>query len=217
MLIQLSCQAAVISDPSRARMLERLMDGRSYTASELAKAAGVVPGTASTHLARLEQAGLIVVTPQGRHRYIRLAGPEVGVWLETLALVPASLPSTSCPPPLRFARVCYTHLAGTLSLKVAGALLERGWLIQQEQWFKMAGTDGNPWTDLGVEPSLGLMGRPCMDWSERHPHIGGPLGSALLKAWFDRGWLERVAGSRALGLTYKGASGLKGHLGLSFD
>jgi len=64
---------ALIGDPGRASMLDALMDGRSLTARELAGQAGIAPQTASGHLARLLDAGLILMEPRGRHRYHRLA------------------------------------------------------------------------------------------------------------------------------------------------
>src|SRR4051812_11250826 len=122
---------SVLAEPARARMLLALGDGRALAASVLASEAGVAASTASGHLARLVDAGLLAVTAQGRHRYYRLAGPEVGRLIETLAGIAPAAPVRSLREgtrahALRAARTCYDHIAGRLGLELMQALIAGG-------------------------------------------------------------------------------------------
>lgn len=114
--------AALIGDPARAAMLSALMDGGALTASELALEAGVAPPTASGHLARLREGGLLAEAKQGRSRYYRLAAPDVAAALEALMGLAARGPSRARPgpkdPALRRARLCYDHLAGEAGVRL---------------------------------------------------------------------------------------------------
>lgn len=212
--------AAVVGEPARAAMLAVLMDGRALTASELAGVAGVTPQTASTHLARLITAELVVVERQGRHRYHRLASAGVARMLEGLMQHAAASDWSRRAPrtgpldeALRQARTCYDHLAGRLGVAIADALIARGHveigdeagLITEEgaRFFAGIGID-LPATDKSGR----LVGRPlcrvCLDWSERRPHLAGRLGAALCRHSFDAGWVRRINGSRAVSVTHKG-------------
>ncbi|KMO44269.1 ArsR family transcriptional regulator [Methylobacterium tarhaniae] len=217
--------AALVGDPARAGMLAVLMDGRALTAAELARAAGVTPQTASGHLAQLTEAGLLTVARQGRHRYHRLASPAVARMLEGVMAVaaepgPDPVPSPRTRPPgprdaaLREARTCYDHLAGRLAVAMADALVAQGAVE--------LGADGGAVTPagevflrgLGVDLAASSSGRrvfcrPCLDWSERRPHIAGALGAALLATCLDRGWLRRTEGSRAVAVTPGGRLALR--------
>jgi DNA-binding transcriptional ArsR family regulator len=191
----LAAVGAVLAEPARAKVLLALGDGRALPASMLAAEAGVAPSTASHHLARLVDAGLIVAESRGRHRYFALAGPEVGELIEAVARVaPAqqvrSLRQGTRAHAVRYARHCYDHLAGRLGVAVADALA----------------TDGaRKLETLGVAP---LAARPCRDWTEQRDHIAGPLGTALLARFLELAWLERDGGTRALRLTAAGRAGL---------
>src|SRR5579871_2213484 len=127
--------AALLADPARLAMLAALADGRTLPAGELARRARVTPQTASSHLSRLIEGGLLCVERQGRHRYYRVAGAPVVQTLEALALLgeqePAGATLEERPrvgSELRFARLCYSHLAGTLGVRLAEAL-EAGGLV----------------------------------------------------------------------------------------
>ncbi|MCC7016468.1 MAG: helix-turn-helix transcriptional regulator [Rhodospirillales bacterium] len=213
--------AALAGDPARASMLHALMDGRALTATELARAAGVAPQTASGHLARMTEIGLLGVEKQGRHRYHRLASPAVARMMETIMQVAADL----APPrahlsvgpkdaALRAARTCYDHLAGRLGVALADAMVAGG--------FAEFTGDGGIVTDSGLA-LLGRVGldtealaarrarrsgrvlcRPCLDWSERRPHLAGAVGAALCAHGLKAGWIRRVDGSRAVRVTPKG-------------
>ena len=202
--------AALIGDPARANMLTALMTGRALTARELALEAGVTPATASGHLARLAEGGLIETRSEGRHKYIRLAGDHVAQALETLMGLAARtghLRNRPGPrdPALRAARVCYNHLAGDRGLQLHDSLVARGLLIPGDG---MALTDrGRAFArDFGLdlaalETSRAPLCRPCLDWSERRHHIAGPLGRALLARLETLGWLRRRPGTHILDLT----------------
>jgi DNA-binding transcriptional ArsR family regulator len=205
--------AALIGDPGRANMLTALMDGRALTASELGAAAGVTLQTASGHLSRLVDSGLLAVRKQGRHRYFRLSGPDVAEALEalmSLAQRTGAVRVRTGPrdAALREARICYDHLAGERGVALLEAL-RRNRLVEGEQDIVLTPAGQDFFTGLGVD--LGRlqsarrpMCRLCLDWSERRAHLGGALGAALLELMTDRRWLRREKG-RVLRFTPAGA------------
>jgi DNA-binding transcriptional ArsR family regulator len=213
--------AALAGDPARAGMLHALMNGRALTASELAHVAGIAPQTASGHLARMTAIGLLTVEKQGRHRYYRLATSGVAHMLESIMqvaseLAPARKRLVVGPrdAALRKARTCYDHLAGQLGVALADALVAAGHA-------ELAG-DGGIVTDTGVEflarigidvnamtgrygrKSGRVLCRPCLDWSERRPHLAGMVGATICAHSFDQGWIRRIDGTRAVMITPKG-------------
>jgi DNA-binding transcriptional ArsR family regulator len=210
--------ASAIAEPARTRMLYCLMDGRARTSTELAAVADVSPATASGHLARLKEQGLVRVHPQGRHRYYCLDGPSVADALETLSVLvgrtrAAFAPTT--PSHLTVARTCYDHMAGALAVAIHDRFKASGWL----QKLPSNGYDINP-EGTKVLTALGLDLRAmhslrrrfacaCLDWSERQPHIGGALGAGLLKVALQRKWVVQELDSRALRVTNKGRRELK--------
>lgn len=213
--------AALIADPSRAAMLLTLMDGRALTASELALAAGVGLPTASTHLARLGDAGLVLGERQGRHRYFRLAGAAVAEAIEALLALsaPTSTPPVRTGPrdtALREARVCYDHLAGAQGVALLEGLRRRGF-VEGDAEFSLTAAGRTALKDLGVDLAPLEQGRrplcrACLDWSERRAHLGGALGAALLEHMLAQGWAKRLEG-RALQITAAGAAALAGRFG----
>lgn len=206
--------AALIGEPARASMLAALMDGRALTAGELAGAAGITPQTASVHLARLVQAGLLALERQGRHRYHRLASAEVAAMLEGLMTFAAGMPRhTPRVGPrdaaMRRARTCYNHLAGEIAVAMADRMQARGELEFSADGGVLteAGTSFLHRLGVTLEPPAGrarVFCRPCLDWSERRPHIAGTVGAALCRTCLERDWFLPVAGSRALILTPAG-------------
>ena len=123
----LAAVGALLAEPARAKVLLALVDGRALAASVLAAEAGVAASTASHHLARLVEAGLIIAVPRGRHRYFTLAGPQVAELIEAVARIAPPQPITSLRQgtrgyAVRYARSCYDHLAGRLGVAVADAL-----------------------------------------------------------------------------------------------
>lgn len=206
--------AALIGDPTRAAMLGHLMDGRARTAKELAGLAGVSPATASGHIAKMREAGLIAVAVQGRHRYVRLKGSEVAEVLEKLmALAALSRPQSGArgveDAAFRHARSCYDHLAGKLAVDLVEALERRGVLARRfdgfeptlagEAWFRALGVDV-----ARARCSTRSFARCCLDWSERRDHLAGALGAAMLDALLARGHLSRRKEGRTLDVTATG-------------
>ncbi len=218
--------AALIGDPARANMLALLMDGRAYTATELANAAGVSPQTASGRLAKLSDGRLLTVVPQGRHRYFRLASPLVATALEALAAVdgaPRHRPRTSCDVELREARTCYDHLAGRVAVQITAALLRDGHLVAHPGHFDLT-DDGKIFFKqrLGIDIDAlskhkRALTRNCLDWSERRPHLGGALGAMLASVAIKQGWLVRSPRSRALTITRRGEAALAEIFGITKD
>ena len=209
----------LIGEPARARMLSRLMDGRALTAGELATVAKVTPQTASSHLLQLERGGLVRVEPRGRHRFVRLANPTVARALEALGVVVLSQPGpTRTPPSLRFVRLCFDHLAGTLAVDLTQALERRGLLEPTDEAWELTRT-GSAWlANIKARMPTGrrALALRCLDWSERRDHLAGALGASLAACFLERRWLTRVAETRALRLTLEGRRALHADLGLSW-
>lgn len=220
---QLAEIAALIGGPARANILTALFDGRALTATELAFAAGVTPQTASGHLAKMMQAGLLSVVKQGRHRYFRLATPQVAQMLESIIAVasmtpPRLRPRTKREDALRRARTCYDHFAGLLGVGIADSLRENGHVN--------LGDDGGEVTDSGMaflealgadvsRPGRRPFCRHCLDWTERRPHLAGVVGAAIALRCFDLGWVKRGRDPRELAITPGGQLGLHQAFGLT--
>jgi len=213
--------AILAGDPTRAAMLHALMDRRALTASELARHTGITAQTASGHLARLTAAGLLIVERQGRHRYHRLASVVVARMVESIMQVATVLDTARRPPvvgprnaALRAARTCYDHLAGQLGVALADALVEGGHVELASdgglvtdagvEFFRGIGIDLDKLTTLSGKRALRVLCRPCLDWSERRPHIAGTIGSAICAQGFAEGWISRNNGTRAVSVTPKG-------------
>ncbi len=213
--------AALAGDPARAGMLQALMDGRALTASELARIAGITPQTASGHLARLTTAGLLAVEQQGRHRYHRLASPAVAQMMESIMLVasppePARRKFTIGPrdAALRAARTCYDHLAGRLGVALADALVAGGQVELAKDGglmtdagvalLRQLGIDVDPMVRRSTSARGRVLCRPCLDWSERRPHLAGAVGAALCSLSLANGWIRRIDGTRAVAVTPQG-------------
>ena len=208
---QIAEVAALVGDPARANILCALLGGRALTATELAYAAGVTPQTTSGHLGKLATARLLVQMKQGRHRYYRLAGPHVGHMLESimgvaLAGPPRFQPRSPADDKLRHARTCYDHIAGTLGVSLAERLTECEHIILGDEAGEVTEAGTAFFAHLGVDLSDArakrrVFCRPCLDWTERRPHIGGAVGAALAKRCFELKWIERVRDGRALTIT----------------
>ncbi|QGZ63148.1 ArsR/SmtB family transcription factor [Paraburkholderia acidisoli] len=225
---RVSATAFLIADPARAAMLMALADGRALPAGELAYAAGVTAQTASSHLAKLLDGGLLAVEKEGRHRYYRLADAQVGALLESLATVGARATIRRKPlgqeaRTLRFARCCYDHLAGQLGVAITGRLTEAGLIAEHADKRFVVTAAGTQWFgDLGLDVAMlkpGRLGiaRQCLDWTERQHHLAGPLGVAWLALMCERGWMRRQEGSRAVLVTQPGWRDLRDRLGLTPD
>lgn len=202
---QLAEVGALLAEPARAAMLLALSDGTARPAGELARIAGVGAATASAHLKRLLDGGLLALHTQGRHRYYRLADDEVSAMLEALAMPRAR--SAAVKPVIddavRRARTCYRHLAGQLGVAFCESMLARDYLEAASEGLRLLppGVDALIAAGLKADIATGLLhlhGRGCLDWTERRLHVGGPLGVAMTTAMLDAGWLRRASQGRAL-------------------
>lgn len=203
--------AALLADPTRARMLALLLGGEHRTAGELARGAGITPQAASSQLAQLEGAGLIRVRKQGRHKYFALADAEVAHALEALALVAerddvtARWRRPACQP-LKRARRCYGHLAGELGVAQLRMLLAQGHLHEAADGLAPTAS-GLAWLQtlgLKLPATSARLAYRCMDWSERQDHLAGALATALLEHFLAQDWLRASQGERALRVTPAG-------------
>jgi DNA-binding transcriptional ArsR family regulator len=200
--------AALVGDPARANMLTALVGGSALTASELAGEAGVTPQTASSHLAKLEIAGLITARRQGRHRYFRLAHGDVAGMLEAIMGVAARTGQTRTrpgprDPALRFARVCYDHLAGEMGVRLLDGLVSRDRIVRTGDALCLTRAGAEFMRELSIDlDGLAHARRPlcrgCLDWSMRRLHLGGGLGAALLDRFETLKWIERDRKSRGV-------------------
>ena len=218
--------AALIGDPARANMLDALLDGRALTAGELAYVAHVAPPTASGHLGKLTECGLLSVVTQGRHRYFRLATPMVASMLESIMAVaavqgaPRYRPRSPKDEALRLARTCYDHLAGRLGVALTDAVVAGGFVALGEDGGEVTDAGAGFFSAFGVDPAgdersrRRVVCRPCLDFTERRPHLAGRLGAALATRCFELGWVERIRDTRALAVKPCGHDGLRERFGI---
>src|ERR1700710_600679 len=209
--------ASLVGDPARCNILTALMSGRALTAGELAQEAGVMPQTASSHLAKLEAGGLIEPEKQGRHRYYRLTGSDVAGVLEGLAELAARaghLRVRTGPkdPALRRARVCYDHLAGDLGVQMLDSMKKQRLVRQHKQGIELT-TDAGRFMPRRLQTDADKLAHPrrplckaCLDWSERRHHLAGTLGAAMMARFTELKWAARDAapGSRVVNFTRNG-------------
>ena len=209
--------AALMADRARAAMLTALLDGRALAAGELARVAGVSAQTASAHLARLLDGGLVTVVRQGRHRYYRLRGPDVAQVIEALSRISPpvrvrSLRQSRDARRLHRARTCYDHLAGEAGVTLFAALVDGG-LIEPGDAVDVTAKGEERFAELGLD--LAALRRTrrafageCLDWTERRPHLNGALGAALTARMIELGWFRQGTTRRALTVTDTGLNGL---------
>jgi DNA-binding transcriptional ArsR family regulator len=237
---------ALIGDPGRARVLQALADGRELAASVLADEAGVAGSTASVHLRKLVDGGLVVAERRGRHRYFRLAGPDVARALEALARIAPPAPVRSLregtkASAVRAARTCYDHLAGRLGVALMSGLIAEGVLTGgdgrhdrrrarrdrpsaagRDLDYRLTDGGAHRLRDLGVDVDGALAGprapiRYCVDWSEQEHHLAGALGAAFAARAFELGWIERLPRTRAVLVTDEGRRGFAERVGVALD
>ena len=199
--------AALAGDPARAGMLHALMDGRALTATELA---------------RLLDAGLLAVTQQGRHRYFRVASSDVAHMIESIMQVAGGLEAVRRrvvtgprDQALRRARTCYDHLAGELGVALADALIAKRYVGLNADAGVVTDSGKAFFAGVGMDSATPMICKPCLDWSERRPHIAGALGVALCELSFQSGWIRRVDGTRAVSVTHEGRRVFRNAFGLS--
>jgi DNA-binding transcriptional ArsR family regulator len=203
---------SLLGDPARVNMMIALLDGRAWTARELSDRAGVSPQTASSHLAKLVGARMVLVEKQGRHHYHRLASIEIAQLIEQMHVAGAALAIPGDgpgprDPAMRELRSCYDHLAGRIAVEIGEKLLKDG------EGARLEPQAGDLLKRMGIDlealaRSRRKLCRTCLDWSERRPHIAGSLGAAMLERFGELGWVKRRDASRALILTASGELGL---------
>ncbi|MDP4261176.1 MAG: helix-turn-helix transcriptional regulator [Bacteroidota bacterium] len=213
--------ASLIGDPTRAAIMWTLLDGKAFTATELAIAADTSPQNISMHLAKLVQADLLYAEIQGRHRYYKFSRKDVAYAIEAMAsLVPnpdmhdKSGPENSSA--IKYCRSCYDHVAGKVGVSIADGLLRQKIIIEKNKGFEVSAKGKKWFLDLGIDVAglklqRRVLLRPCLDWSERRNHIAGSLGAALLDKMLSSDWVRRTKNSRALVITAKGQKMLYGY------
>ena len=211
--------ANLMADPSRAAMCLALAGGEARPAGELAARAGVSAQTASNHLAKLIAGRILRVEQQGCWRYYRLADAEVGHAVEALAVVAPPLPRRvetdgidGAAKRLKEARTCYSHLAGRLGVALADALVAERWLEDDGRGYRVTTKGERSLRALGIEANgrrAQVPARRCLDWTERRPHVAGPVGTALAELALRRGWVRRLRGTRAVLVTPSGRTQLQ--------
>jgi len=217
--------AGLLGEPARATMLSALLDGRALTASELAYAARVTPQTASTHLAKLTEAGLLTPIRDGRCRYFRLASPKVVEMLDGIMAValdnrPRYRPLSRQAQELCSARICYDHLAGRLSVDLTDFLARHGYISLGDEAAEITEAGAGFLTEFGIDlfavrSTRRQFCRLCLDWTERRPHLAGSLGAGVTSVLLDREWLRRTDAGRGLTVTSQGEHGLRTTFGIS--
>jgi DNA-binding transcriptional ArsR family regulator len=220
-----SAIAAAIGEPTRARILYCLLDGHARTSTELSVVAEVSPSTASDHLNRLKDQGLVAVLAQGRHRYYSLDGTHVAAALEALTVVAGRSSGrfvSSTPSRLRTARTCYDHMAGEVAVALHDRFTGLGWLVREApgKIYAVSHDGETAFAQLGIDLSETRALRrhfacPCVDWSERRPHLGGALGAAVLNLALKRRWVIQDLDSRALQITGGGKRELQTRFGVT--
>ncbi|MGX1299930.1 DNA-binding transcriptional ArsR family regulator [Streptomyces albogriseolus] len=216
--------AALAADETRAACLLALLDGRAWTAGELARHCGVAASTLSEHLGKLVGGGLLTEERQGRHRYVRLADARVAQLVEDLtaqlapnaAEPPRGLRQSGADSAMARGRTCYDHLAGRLGIAVTDALTARG-LLRQDTGFALTDAGLDWFGALGVDldgRGRRPLARACLDWTERRPHLAGAAGAALCRHLLERGWCVRIGSGRAVKVTGTGEQALTDLLGI---
>lgn len=221
--LDLSRLARTVGGPTRIRMLTLLMDGRAATAKELAYGTGVDPATATFHLRRLTEDGLLESTTQGRFKYFRFASPDAAKVLESLMVMAQPAPAAARGDehdPIRVARFCYDHLAGRLGTHLTKTLIARRWLLAAQKDLTPTPTGEAELGRFGVDVAALRRGRRalayrCLDWSERQDHLAGALGAALAERMIALGWIARKPDSRVVRITEPGRRGLARRFGVS--
>lgn len=216
--------AALICEPARAKMLWYLLDGKAYTATELASFADISITSVSNHLSKLLDADMVKVQVQGRYRYYTFANAQVAYAVEALAqLTPVSASNKTKQlslPAEKYCRTCYDHLAGYVGVLLVETMEKKGFLKKTENQYLVTKNGWNWFQQFNIKQSdYSTIRRPvarqCLDWSERRPHLAGQLGADLLQIMLVKKWLKKVQFSRELIVTGKGRQEIYELFGLS--
>lgn len=210
--------AALLCEPSRAKIVWSLLDGRAYTASELALVADVSPSSVSNHLSKLLQGEILKVDAQGRHRYYSFANPDVAYAVESLANLAgkktsSKIETTTPVSEVKYCRTCYNHLAGKVGVLISERLLLHERIALQDTSFEVTTAGRTLFQEFGldigeIKKQRRHFAKPCLDWSERKYHLAGSLGAALFKQMLGLDWMRRTKNSRSILITATGREGL---------
>jgi len=217
--------SALICEPTRAKMLWGLLDGRAYTATELAIAGDISATAASNHLSKLLDAEIIKVEIQGRHRYYSFSNPEVAYVIESLANLASEKivnrdKKSVATDGVKFCRTCYDHLAGLVGVKVVEALEKKAFLKKTETAYTVTEKGWQWFSEFEIlkDDFINIrrpLTRQCLDWSERRPHLAGQLGAVFLERMLQKKWFKKVQFSREMVVTTKGREELYNLLGVA--
>lgn len=218
---RLAAIGALLADETRAGVLCALMDGRAHTGGELARHLAVSPSTISEHLSRLRDADMVAVEAQGRHRYFRLATPEIAALLESLGATRQAVTSRPSRAAVALARIrtCYDHLAGELAIEIYTHLLDEGIIVVDDERNLISESGAMFLSGLGIDvdairqsnrPTI----RPCLDWTQRRHHLAGAAGAAILATMLDQNWLRRGQQPRTIEVTAHGRRELVRHFAI---
>ncbi|MEJ3741424.1 helix-turn-helix domain-containing protein [Bacillus tropicus] len=198
----------LLCSDSRVHILAYLLDGKAYPASELAHVAKIKPKTATYHLSKMKEEGILSIEKHGKHSYYRLFNSEISKILESLLIISPQekikpLRQSSQSSELRCARTCYNHLAGKLGVAITNSLLDKGYLIKNDLYFHITKTGQEFFKELGIDlnefkQKRSILAKACLDWTEREHHLAGSLGNALLEKLLELNWIQRVSKSRAI-------------------
>jgi len=218
---------SLLCEPSRAKIVWNLLDGRAYTASELALVSDLSPSAVSNHLSKLLRGNILRVDVQGRHRYYSFASSDVAYAVESLANLSnnkqrskAIKNVTNCG--IKYCRTCYDHLAGYVAVRITEAMIEKGFLIKSDKIFLVTKKGWEWFLQLGIseiyfQKNRRPLTRQCLDWSERRPHLAGHLGAVLLEKMLEKGWLKKVKFSREMLITSKGKQSINDLLDININ
>jgi DNA-binding transcriptional ArsR family regulator len=218
---------SLLCEPSRAKILWNLLDGRAYTASELALSSDLSPSSVSNHLSKLLKGGIVKVDAQGRHRYFSFANAEVAYVVESLANFAEDKPSTKVSKEIiksgvKYCRTCYDHLAGYVGVKLTDTMIEKGFIKSSKNTYDVTEKGWKWFSTLNISEqnfvkSRRPLTRQCLDWSERRPHLAGQLGAVFLEEMLKNNWFKKVEFSRELIITSKGRKSIYDTLGISLQ
>ncbi|PEE33735.1 ArsR/SmtB family transcription factor [Bacillus cereus] len=211
--------ALLIRSKSKAQILTYLLDGKAYPTSELAYVAKIKPKTATYHLSKMKEEGILSIEKHGKHSYYRLSNSEISQILELLLVITPqekAMPfrQSSQSSELRCARTCYDHLAGKLGVAITNSLLDKGYLMKKDMYFHITKTGQTFFTEFGIDVNeikqkKRIFAKACLDWTEREHHLAGSLGNALLEKLLQLNWIQRISKSRTIKVTPNGKKELE--------
>jgi DNA-binding transcriptional ArsR family regulator len=209
----------------RAALLMALIGGHPLAASELASRAGISRSLTSAHLSRLLDGGLMTVQQDGRQRHYRLATPHVAEVIEAMLTIAPQRPSATLREStrgaqIRRARTCYDHLAGTLGVGLTDALQHQHLIQAIDNTYRLTESGQARLEGLGINIAelrrrRRVFARPCLDWTERRPHLAGALGAGIADRLLELRWIKRIPSTRALRVTDDGQKRLRDELAIN--